>query len=90
MAGKGSKRRPALISREEETLRYDLAFGKITFEEWVAGMQKLKAVKDSKGVCCNCLDGLMVDCAIDYGVVCRLDSITHHRWYTCSKFREDE
>ncbi len=46
MAGKTSKRRPCLISREEESLRYDLAFGKITFEEWFISMQKLKVKKD--------------------------------------------
>lgn len=43
--GKGSQRRKCLISREEESLRYDLALGKITFEEWVIGMQKLKRNK---------------------------------------------
>ena len=48
MAGKGSKRRKCLISREEETLRYDLALGKITFEEWVIGTQKLKRIRDER------------------------------------------
>ena len=45
MTGKGSIRRKCLISRDEESLRYDLAFGKITFEEWVIGMQKLRRQK---------------------------------------------
>ena len=89
MVGKGSKRRKCLISREEESLRYDLAFGKITFEQWVTGMDDIDAHKNPKGVCGNCLDGLIVDCTIDYGVVCHIDSSDHSRWDTCSKFRED-
>ncbi len=48
MAGKGSKRRKCLISREEEALRYDLAFGKITFKEWFTGMQELKRIRDDR------------------------------------------
>ena len=48
MAGKGSKRRKCLISREEETLRYDLALGKMTYEEWVIGMQELKRIRDER------------------------------------------
>ena len=43
---KGSTRRPCQISREEETLRWGLALGKITFEEWLIGMQKLKVKND--------------------------------------------
>ena len=39
---KGSTRRKCLISREEESLRYDLAFGKITFAEWFKSTQELK------------------------------------------------
>ncbi len=46
--GKGSKRRPCQISRVEEDLRWNLAIGKITFEEWCAGMQKIKQEKDDK------------------------------------------
>lgn len=42
---KGSKRRPRQISREEEELRYGLAFGKITREEFDKEMEKLN---DSK------------------------------------------
>ena len=51
---KTSKRRPCLISREEETLRYDLAFGKITFEEWFVGMQKLKVEKNESNFKLHC------------------------------------
>ncbi len=31
---KGSKRRPSSITREEESLRWQLAFGKITFQQF--------------------------------------------------------
>ncbi len=48
MAGKGSTRRKCQVSREEEDLRWDLAIGKITFEEWCSGMQKIKRGKDDK------------------------------------------
>ncbi len=92
MAGKGSTRRKCQVSREEETLRYDLAFGKTTFEEWFTGMQKLKVVKDSKGVCSNCLDGLMIGKTTfqsAYKITCRIDSTIHHQWDTCKNFRED-
>jgi len=43
MAGKGSKRRPRLISREEEELRWQLAEGKIsrvTFNKRILEMIK--------------------------------------------------
>lgn len=87
--GKGSQRRPCQISREEESLRWKLALGEITFHAWCAGMQELKVAKESEGVCGNCVDGLMVDCTIDYGVICRIDLKDHSRWDTCTKFRED-
>jgi len=32
--GKGSTRRPSSITREEENLRWKLAFGHITFEQF--------------------------------------------------------
>jgi hypothetical protein len=32
--GKGSKRRPSSTTREEEDLRWKLAFGKITFKQY--------------------------------------------------------
>ena len=43
--GKGSKRRPPQISEAEEGLRYDLALGKITREEFdkrLAALDKLE------------------------------------------------
>jgi uncharacterized membrane protein len=40
--GKGDKRRPKFISDAEEDLRYKLAFGKITREEFDKEMEKLK------------------------------------------------
>jgi len=39
---KGSWRRPRRISREEETLRWKLAFGRITFVEFEREYKKLK------------------------------------------------
>lgn len=86
--GKDSARRKCLISREEEDLRYGLALGYITFEEWFIGMQKLKAAKDSKGVCGQCKDGLMV--GPDYEITCRITNELHDQRHTCAKFREDE
>ena len=41
-AGKTDKRRPCLVSREEEDLRYRLALGRIDLEDFVAGMKLLK------------------------------------------------
>jgi uncharacterized membrane protein len=43
--GKGSRRRPTLISEKEETLRWDLAMGKITREEFD---RKIKEIKPEK------------------------------------------
>ncbi len=47
-------------------------------------------VVSKDGVCGNCVSGLMVDCTIDYGVVCRIDSKDHSRWDTCTKFKEEK
>ncbi len=41
-AGKGSKRRPSAISREEETLRWRLAQKQITFGEYQRQYRELK------------------------------------------------
>ncbi|MDD5434886.1 MAG: hypothetical protein PH343_05600 [Nitrospira sp.] len=43
--GKGDKRRPALISPEEEELRWDLAYGKITKVEFDVKMEELEQRK---------------------------------------------
>jgi len=40
--GKGDTRRPARISREEEALRWALAFGKITFKQFERKYRELK------------------------------------------------
>ncbi len=90
--GKTSKRRPCLISREEEALRWDLALGKITFAEWFAGMQMIKQKKDSKlkGACGNCIDGLMTCPNHDYKITCHATGEIHSPHYTCTKFREDK
>jgi len=40
--GKGSSRRPYQITKEEEDLRWKLAFGKITVQEFNEGMEKLE------------------------------------------------
>ena len=89
--GKESKRRPCLIGREEETLRYDLALGKITFKGWTIGMQMIKQKKDSKlrGSCGNCEDGIMTCPDHDYKITCRITGKVHSPHYTCVKFRED-
>jgi len=39
---KGSKRRPSGITRQEEDLRYALAFGKITFKQFEQKYKELK------------------------------------------------
>jgi len=41
--GKGCKRRPCQITKEEEQLRYDYADGKLSFDEFERRYQKLKA-----------------------------------------------
>lgn len=43
--GKGSQRRPCLVSRDEEELRWDLALGKITQRTFDRKMRKLEEVK---------------------------------------------
>lgn len=40
--GKGSRRRPSSIGREEEALRWQLAFGKITFKQFERRYKELK------------------------------------------------
>lgn len=45
MAGKGDKRRPTFIDREEFALRYDLATGKINLQEYEKAMKELKGGK---------------------------------------------
>ena len=40
--GKGSNRRPTLITREQENLNYKLAFGHITFEEYAKRKKQLE------------------------------------------------
>lgn len=47
-AGKGDTRRPKFISDEEETLRWDLALGKITREKFDEEMKKLNAGRKTK------------------------------------------
>lgn len=42
MSGKGSHRRPTFISKEEEDLRWKLAFGKISRKEFDKKMKELK------------------------------------------------
>ncbi len=41
--GKGHQRRPRQISREHEAIRYQLAYGTITFEQFAVKYRKLKA-----------------------------------------------
>lgn len=41
--GKGDKQRPSQVSHEEELLRWKLAFGKITFDEFKRQYQQLKS-----------------------------------------------
>jgi len=40
--GKGSRRRNRQVSKEEEELRYDLAYGKIHLVEYMLRLRKLK------------------------------------------------
>lgn len=42
MSGKGSGRRPTLISKHEEDLRWKLAQGKITFNEFEKRIKELR------------------------------------------------
>jgi hypothetical protein len=43
MCGKGSQRRPTLISREREELQWALAYGRITFEQYKRKLRVLKS-----------------------------------------------
>ena len=89
MAGKGSKRRPALISCAEEDLRWQLVQGEITYREFYKTMCKLDPDKaKTLGTCGQCADGLLV--GYNYSVVCRLDLSNHHRHDLCENFREVE
>ncbi len=45
MSGKGSKRRPSFIGEEEYSLRWDLAFGYISQDEFDANMKNLRREK---------------------------------------------
>jgi len=42
MNGKGDKRRPRQVSRQEYDLRYALAFGKLSFEDFSRKMHDLR------------------------------------------------
>jgi len=86
---KGSTRRKCLISREEESLRWDLALGKISYKEWVEGMGNIEARKNPKGICGNCKDGLMTCPDHDYKITCRITNKTYSPHHTCRLFRED-
>jgi len=44
--GKGSNRRPTLVTREQEDLNYKLALGHITFEQWEK--ERAKLIKEGK------------------------------------------
>ena len=46
---KGSKRRPCLVAAAEVDLRYALAFGKITKEEYERELSKMQVPKDKQG-----------------------------------------
>ena len=45
MSGKGDKKRPCLVSREEESLRWRLLEGEITREEFDVTLKRLKERK---------------------------------------------
>ena len=44
-AGKGDGRRPCMVSREIENLRWALKEGRITFKQYERKMKKIKAKK---------------------------------------------
>lgn len=46
MCGKGDKQRPRQISRREYDLRWALAFGAITFEQYKKKLRELKKASD--------------------------------------------
>lgn len=86
---KGSARRPRLISRQEEELRWKLVKGEINYREFYKIMIELDPDKaKTLGVCSQCKNGLLV--GRNYLVVCRLDSSKHHRYDLCEKFIRDE
>lgn len=85
---KSSQRRRCLISREEETLRWDLALGAITMDVFTMKMNDLDAKVNPKGVCGQCKDGLLI--GDNYLVTCQSDFSVHHRHDSCENFRKDE
>ncbi len=87
--GKTSKRRPCLINRAEESLRWQLAQGEVTYREFYKAMCKLNPDKaKTLGTCGRCVDGLLV--GENYSVTCQLDSSNHHQHDLCMLFRQDE
>ena len=69
MEGKGSTRRPCLISREEESLRWQLVQGEITLARFYAVKKRIELEKASVP-CSQCIDGLLA--GENYSVICRL------------------
>ncbi len=87
MAGKGSKRRPALISRAEEDLRWALVTGEIKLARFYAVRNRIGLGK-SPVSCGQCIDGLLV--GENYSVICRLDNSKKLRSDSCYLAVEDE
>ncbi len=86
MAGKGSKRRKCLISREEESLRWALATGEIKLARFYAVRNRIGLGKTSV-LCSQCIDGLLID--ENYSVVCRLDNSKKLKSDSCYLAVED-
>ena len=87
MAGKGSKRRKCLISREEESLRWALVKGEVSLARFYAVKKRIESEKVP--VSCNlCIDGLLA--GENYSVICQLDNSKKLRNDSCYLAIEDE
>jgi len=83
MSGKGSKRRPCLVSRAEYNLRWDYAYGRITRREFDTG---LKAIKS--GNCIQCKHGAMI--GPDYKITCLVTHELHDQHHSCPNFEGEK
>ncbi len=86
MAGKGSMRRPCLISHEEETVRWALVTGEISLARFYAVKKRIES-GETPVLCSQCIDGLLI--GENYSVVCRLDNSKKLRSDSCYLATED-
>ncbi len=85
---KGSTRRKCQVSREEEQLRWKLALGKITMQQFCDEMDGVKLMPTSTGICAQCKHGATV--GPDYKIMCLVITGIHGPYHTCPSFEEEK